>query len=301
MGAVVIATVGELVDAWQARWPRPDPATNKRNANAVRPFGIEHEHTLLADVDRTLARTVALANPGRARYLRAMFYDAHRDGLVAENPFAALRIGGPKSDPIIPPTVQELEALIEAAERAAPPLATLIPFSAYTGLRCGEARAVAIPDLVYEREEGYWSRGDPLRRVRVDWQITQDERLKRPKTGKTRVVMVPRAAHAAVLKRRRELYNHHSGCSRTKRHRAERLWNLPYSTWRRWWGATREVARVDCRWHDLRHFAATYFLDEGGSIEDTARQLGCSPHEIRERYGHPDAEKALARLEAAVL
>lgn len=292
-----IETVGQLVDNWQKRWPREDPGTNVRNANAVRPFGIEYEHTRLADVDRSLARKVALEAPGRTRYLRAMFYDALRDGLVDENPFAALRISAPKGGPIVPPTAAELAQLIAAAETASPPLATMIPFTAYTGLRIGEGLAVSSEDLRFGAEGPVVT---PGARVAIDWQITRQNKVKRPKTGRTRVIMLPPAAAEALGRRRQEILAHRSGLETARRGRSGRLWNFTYDGWWERWRAVRDVARVDCRWHDLRHFAATYFLDAGGSVEDTARQLGCSPEEVRGRYGHPDAEKALTRLEAAV-
>jgi integrase len=57
-----------------------------------------------------------------------------------------------------------------------------------------------------------------------------------------------------------------------------------------------------CRWHDLRHFHATWLLDQGNSAEDVAVQLlgHSDPTEILRTYGHPSQERARQRLRAKV-
>jgi integrase len=57
--------------------------------------------------------------------------------------------------------------------------------------------------------------------------------------------------------------------------------------------------------HSLRHFHASWLLNQGASDLDVALQLGhgrkdgtVDPTLVRRTYGHPDVESGLARLEA---
>jgi integrase len=56
----------------------------------------------------------------------------------------------------------------------------------------------------------------------------------------------------------------------------------------------------EARWHDLRHFHATWLLDRGASVLDVAIQLGHRDggELVRRRYGHPSSDLALGRLAA---
>ena len=66
-----------------------------------------------------------------------------------------------------------------------------------------------------------------------------------------------------------------------------------------YWHALRCVAgRKDMDFYELRHFAATWLLEQGASAADVAIQLGHTDGGalVRSTYGHPSADAARARL-----
>jgi len=83
----------------------------------------------------------------------------------------------------------------------------------------------------------------------------------------------------------------------------ERLWPLhPRMHDKQWCRLRAEVGLQHLRWHDLRHYAASWFLDHGASYADVAIQLG---HDdggrlVQDTYGHLDRGKALDRLEGLI-
>jgi integrase len=65
------------------------------------------------------------------------------------------------------------------------------------------------------------------------------------------------------------------------------------------WEAVRAKVGLDrCRFHDIRHFHATWLLDCGCTAEDVAIQLHGhnNPRTVIEVYGHPSHELARVRL-----
>lgn len=288
-------TADELVRIWPERWPRPDPDNTVHNATMVKKFGRDFEYRELSGITREEAREWALANRQTARYVRTMLNDAVADGLLAENPFSALRLPKLQERQIVVPTIAQIQGLCDCARgRDQHWLASMIWFSAHVGVRLGEQRAILQP--------GDGGMGNPfvdavgqrsrlsLRRAQIDWQRSRSERLKPPKTKRgVRPVLVPEPAREAVS----EALRHHQGKSGF-------LWEIDLREHGEGWSKLRREAGIWIRWHDLRHHAATWFLNHGATVDDVARQLGCKPEEVRNRYGHPDAEKALSRLEGLV-
>ncbi len=63
---------------------------------------------------------------------------------------------------------------------------------------------------------------------------------------------------------------------------------------------------VDMRWHDLRHFAVSIWIEQGFSIKEVMTFAGhASIQMTMERYGHlfpsPDHQEAMALLERRLL
>jgi len=63
---------------------------------------------------------------------------------------------------------------------------------------------------------------------------------------------------------------------------------------------------VKLRWHDLRHFAVSLWIEQGFSIKEIMTFAGHSSIQMTmERYGHlfpsPDHQKAMAMVEAKLL
>lgn len=282
-------TCDEMVRLWPEQWPRPDEDTTRHVGMMVRKFGRDFADRDPDSIDRSEARSWAMANPGTARYVRTMFNDFLDDGIVASNPFAAQRLPTPGEKPIVVPTPEEVRALVEGAiaadHRGSIPLATQIIFASEVGLRFGEQRAVVRTD---SRARGNRFSED-LRRLTIEWQYGRAGKLKRPKTeASRRTVMVPGAAQDALLRI----------MEAKKARRSGQAWPITPSGHTKAWRRLRSEVGIWIRWHDLRHYCATQLLDRGGTVDDVAIQLGCDVEQVRRRYGHPDPEKALARLEA---
>ena len=67
-----------------------------------------------------------------------------------------------------------------------------------------------------------------------------------------------------------------------------------------------EKVEVTMRWHDLRHFAVSLWIEQGFSIKEVMTFAGHSSIQMTmERYGHlfpsPDHQKAMAMVEAKLL
>lgn len=279
-------TCQELAQIWPSRWPRPSAQSNRQHAASVRGWGEENAEVSLENYRREMARNWGLAHPWQIKYLRAMWNDAVRDGLCAENPFSALRIAKPQKQRYFP-SGDEVEALIRAAEE---PLRSRIRFSAYTGLRLGEMLAVRPMDFHASD-----------RRLEVHWQIdSRGERVERKGKLKKIWVTVPEEATEGlghidwVYAFDMELPGEFD----------QRLWPLTRYEHNKEWNALRKRLELpeNFVWHSLRHHAATWFLDQGVSFEDVAIQLGHSDNgqQVRDTYGHMSRDKALDRLEAIV-
>jgi hypothetical protein len=85
----------EFANTWIDRYPRRRESTNIGYRERISKFANDFACRQLDQVTRMEARAWALANPGRVHAVRAMFSDAARDGLVADNPFANLRLREP--------------------------------------------------------------------------------------------------------------------------------------------------------------------------------------------------------------
>jgi len=283
-----MATCDELVRIWPERWPRPDADNTKHCAAMVKKFGRDFAYRDPASIEREEAREWCLANLGRARYVRTMFNDLVSDGIIEENVFAAMKLPIKGEKPIVVPEEEQIEALTSAARgRGEVELATRIEFAAYTGMRYGEQRAVIVPGGSGPGNLFRLDTPDDLGRCRIDWQISRSGKMKPPKTARSvRPIIVPAQAQAAV----REAMEVHAG-------KRPFLWPTGGKEHLRAWSALRREVGIWFRWHDLRHYHATWLLNLDGTIDDVAKQLGCKPEEVRDRYGHPDTEKALGRLE----
>jgi integrase len=275
-----VITADELARTWADRWPRPDPETNRHHRRMVRGFGADFAGCDPEDIDATEARAWAIAHPGKVRYVRAMLNDALADGLIQRHVFTSLRLPQPEEEPITVPTDKQIARLEAAALGLEMRQAIIV--AKRTGLRQGELRALAVEDVP-----------SVANRLDVEWQITRDGRLKRPKKGSAGRILLPDDA-ARIVGHRSERAAADTSL------RPHRLFPLSRDQLQRQWKATRVAAGVWIRWHDLRHYCATWMLDAGATTEDVARQLRCDEELIRRRYGHPDREKALARLEGLV-
>ena len=207
------------------------------------------------------------------KHCRAALNDALRDRLTDHNPLATIRKGDGRGRADIEPLSEdELEVAIDVArDRFAGEFHRAIRFAGYTGVRQGELLALEVGDI-----EGAtcW-----VRRSLADGEI------KKPKNGlERRIVLPPRTfSPGSPFDPARNLL--FPGVD-------------PDSLRSVWKGVRSRIRREDLKFHDLRHTAATMFIERGASPEDVAIQLGHTDGGtlVRSRYGHPSVEGALTRL-----
>lgn len=283
-------TCDELAEIWIDRFPRPRPTTNDLCRRMVKGFGRDFAYRLPGSIDREEARTWGLANPTHVRFVRTMFNDLVGDGVIEENVFAALGISKEGVKRTKAPSADQVFGLINAArEDGNMGLASRIKFAAFVGLRGGEQRAVLGPAL------GRAPAGNPLisgqTRLDIVCQMHQDGTIGEPKTPRsTREAFVPAIARRAVAE----------ADAARRDSDSPYLWPEPPRLQKSEWQKLQKDTGIWIRWHDLRHFCATWLLNQGATVDDVAATLGCKAEEIRDRYGHPERKLALGRLERLV-
>jgi integrase len=236
------------------------------------------------------SRSEVRGRASNARVVSVMFGDAVRYGDHAgPNPFAGLGKSSRKARRRLDPDwltedqVHKLAGLaLQTCGAFGSQFRAMILFAAYVGLRPGELFALERRDV----------NGDL---VEIRQAVGADGRLKTPKNGKSRVVLLPPQAAAAL----RDLvlwpdvpwlFVTPNGQQFTK--------GTHYSRW----NPTRAMfGRPGMDFYELRHFCATHLLQLGASDADVAHQLGHSDGGklVRETYGHPADRYALDRLRSA--
>lgn len=291
----------KLVEEWPTRWPRPTIGSTKNSHSQVKHFARYFAGCEVDTITRDEFRRFALENPGAARYARTMLYDALDAGIVTENVGAGVKIPARRRDRITPPSEAEVWKLVVAARgldqkvtgtsphRNGQAFASWIVVAAFTGLREGEQRALALDDLITDHDLG------GVRRGKVEFSINREEELVQPKTPASKASFAFLGASADAITAH---INRASVVHSLTTVRSRRIFYLTRAERQKRWEMTRYEAGLDhVRWHDLRHFCATWLLDQGATMDDVALQLRCSVDEIRRTYGHPDREAALSRLE----
>jgi integrase len=288
-GAGSNVSCAEFASRWLVEYARPAAATRRNYGYAIQSFVADFGNARLADLDRPSARAWALAQPqSRVRAVRAMLNDAINDGLHAgPNPFANLRMEQPRGrKDLVALTEQELHVLADLALSVhgdyGPTFRAMILFAGYVGLRPGELAALERPDV----------RGDE---VAIRQSLDGTGALKLPKNGKTRVVILPPPARAALLDLPARLDVPWLFVSRAGR-------QFRRSTLLYYWNPVRAVfGRPGMDFYELRHFCATHLLELGVSHADVAVQLGHTDGGalVMSTYGHPSEDLARERLKRA--
>lgn len=164
--------------------------------------------------------------------------------------------------------------------------ATIILTLGFVGLRPGELCALRSEDLNPATLE-----------MTVRRTLDSTGREKLPKNGKERVVTVPPPAAAALAQMPASLdgYLFHS-----PRGRRLNKGSLHY-IWRPVAAAWRAQGGRDLDLYDLRHAAATHFVERGVISSDVALQLGHTDggRLVEQLYGHPKEDPARDRLKMA--
>lgn len=264
MGALSAESVG----SWFERWPRlalgvrqRSPATIEHTVARSRPFVDRFGRRPLTLLARSELVAWSIESPSSLRYARTVLADAVWAGVLESNPLSGIRSSAVELR-VDPPTVADVERLVARAWAFGLPGA-MIGIAAYSGLRLSEVAALEARDVLL---------GGRRLSVRCG------------KGGKARVSLLFRPELAAEVPFRRPI--------------SRRAWDRRAIN-RCWVRLRDDVGLPECRFHDLRHFHATWLWDAGVAPHDIAAQLGHADggELVRRRYGHPSADAALGRVE----
>ena len=257
------------------------PAFGDRPVASIRPSEVQAWVRRLSDV--LAPATVEVVY----RIFAAILNAAVDDRLITRSPCIGVRLPRQARRPVDPPTVEQIEALIDAMPDR---YRALVVLAAGTGLRQDECFGLTV------------DRVDFLRRtIKVDRQLvlaaTGSPQFGPPKEASVRTVPLPSVvatALAAHLERwpvgaDRLIFTNASG-DPIRRNRFGEIWRA----------AITRAELSGLRFHDLRHFYASLLIRHGESVKVVQARLGhASASETLDTYSHlwPDNEE---RTRAAV-
>lgn len=284
-------TVASFAARWTRDFPRPADSTNKHNSERIRAFAKAYGDKRLSSITRQQARAWALEHPAEHSSLRVMFSDALRDDLIYSNPFADLGVNRKQPKRYIEPgwmTADDISQLAAAAflvhrQGTAELVSSAIIVSAYTGIRPGELFALEHADV----------RDTEL--VISKAMRSSTKTVGPPKNGRSRVVVLPEIA-AEAIKNMPRLHE-------TLVFTSPRGRQLYQSSWHGLWNPVRVAAgRESMHYYELRHWCATYLIEQGLSPSDVAVQLGHTDGGVLVQtiYAHPSEDLARDRIREAV-
>lgn len=279
-------TVGELLDRWlDVKRRMVDPKTIESYEwmarNYVRPALADRRVASLRPIDldalygelhgRGLsARTVRICHT----VIRQALEQARRWGLIARNPAVDATPPVQRRREIVPPTVEQVQVLLEAAEVDNPDFASYLWVLAATGCRRGEACALRWTDVDLERAE--------LVIRRSISQVGSEVREKDTKTHQSRrlaldeaTLGVLRSLRLRAQERALALGAGLVGDALLFSDVEGRPWRPDVCTNR--FGRLRAGLGLErVRLHDLRHFVATVLGGAGMPIATISGRLGHS-------------------------
>lgn len=222
------------------------------------------------------------------RIFAAILNTAVDDRLLARSPASGIRLPRQTRREVQPPTVEQVEAPIDAMPDR---YKTLVVLAAGTGLRQGECFGLTV------------HRVDFLRRtITVDRQLimpaTGPPQFGPPKTaGSVRTVSLPKVLGESLAFHLERWPAGTEGVIFTNERGGPLRRNRFGEIWR---AAVSRAALDGLRFHDLRHFYASLLIRHGESVKVVQARLGhASPSETLDTYSHlwPDNEE---RTRAAV-
>jgi integrase len=296
-------------------------STIRHNTERAKKFAADHGDKLLTEITRPIARQWVHENAARGPAVRVMFNDAFHDDYIPSNPFTQLKNMIPKKSRkgIHPLTPQEITKLADSVKAIDNPkyrtmFRSSILFAAYSGLRQGEQAARVWDDIDF---------ADGWINVATQWRSKENE-IATPKgqddeTGEgRRILLFPVAAEALWAIRNEygtEFSRDTPGLIFTSSRGARLGQRNHFYYWSLVRGAflatltderVKQLGRnhhqTALHWHDLRHFTASWLLDQGNAPRDVAEQLGHTDggQLISGLYGHTYTDNALDRLRANV-
>jgi integrase len=276
------------VAAWDELWMRLYPGKRNEETSAhvklmCTPFVREHGGLRLSDITPLMAQAWAVENPSHVRFLRQMFEKACKAGLLGLNVWAHVEVER-VSAPRVPPTPAQLERLLGAARARGgwwSHFAECMTFTAYCGARGEEVERVQVADVLAAGSRVV------LRGKRRAGEVE-------PRVRTVAVFGPGREALVSQLPEVGRVWRATQGGPLTQRVRETQFRVL-----------RREIGAEHLTFHGLRHFCASWLLDQGASKQDVAIQLGhrdahgrVDTTQVERVYGHLTVEPALQRLEA---
>jgi integrase len=295
-----LETVKSFADRWVRDFPRPKESTCEKYHRAAQAFTEQHGSRKLNEITRKMARAYALDHKADISVLRAFFGDAMDEDLILDNPFARLGIStGAGRKNIVAITREELDELADVALRSddtfGPTLRSLVLFAAYTGLRPSEIFGLNWSDIDFKAET-----------IHVQRQFHK-RRLTSPKNGKSRVVYLPPPAAQALREMPRRAHAEHVFAGKEGQRVTQPALSIYWKPIRVAFEATLPEARRQqfraarakgsMDFYELRHFCATFLIEEGVELWAIAKQLGHQGTKlIEDTYGHPRDEIARQQM-----
>lgn len=211
--------------------------------------------------------------------LRLAFDQAMRWGWVARNPADAARVPRRETVEMRPPTVDQLAAIMAELD---PEQALFVRLASVTGARRGELCALR------------WGQVDLARStltIESTMTLTADgyERGRTTKTKRGRSIAIDPDTLAALRSHRAERLAIRLDACKPGHYvfgttLGQKPWN-PQSV-SHWFRRAARAAGFDGRLHDLRHFHATWMLQNGTSLADAATRLGHTQKTLVSVYSH---------------
>lgn len=256
---------------------RVKASTLQAATTAINRWREQFETRRMSTIDATEAEQWARENGWAVPPVVTMLNDAERKGIIDRNPFKGLSKKGPGRRYLDPLTVDQVEELATIAEQHHG-LGAFVRFTAYSGMRVGEVFSLEWGDVDFDRM-----------RIMVRRRVYRGE-VDLPKSGRVREIRLFPEARDALLTVPRE---------GDRIFRAKRGGNFTASTLAYYWQAISAVfGPVDP--NELRHFAGHHlYVTMGLPSRVVGAQLGDTPRQIEELYGHGDVG-ALEEIDRAI-
>lgn len=293
-------TVGELRELWMAAaGPGWKGRTRGNYEYGTKAFCATHGKLNADRIPPAIAVRWAAENPGTVGRLNTMWNWAADNGLVGESPWKGKvpKRGKRKLRPGFL-TQQDIDDMVDVCvelfEDFAPIPQAMVLTSAWTLLRPSELFELRDVDLAMED-------GAPVLDV---WRAVTEAGIDTTKKDDVRKLPLAPQAHRAILAARpvRDgMAVSTAGSPLLFVTARGTQWKRP--AWQYRWNQIRAaIKRPDLDYYALRHFGATWLLEQGVSMEDVAAMLGHRDGGklAAQVYTHPDEKHARARLRDAL-
>lgn len=289
-------TVAQWRELWltegEPRWKRTTLENyRERTAGFARQYG----QMMLHDVTPAVVVQWAAVNRGTISTIKTMFGRAVELELIERNPWLAVKTKRPRRQ-LQPGWLKrdDIDRMLEASDDLfgdfSPMVRAMILTSSQTMVRPSELFELRTHDL---RDAA-----GPV--LDVSRAVTHHGGIQGTKRDDVRCIPLSTEAHDAIVAARPLVEGLGGGdllfCSTRGTQWAQPTWH------HRWSQIRASIGRPDLDYYDLRHFGATWLLEQGASVEDVATMMGHRDggRLVTQVYGHPDQRFARDRVRQAL-